>query len=249
MIKYTQLTDQVDIYNYIDEAKAIMDIVKNYDESEWGKWGSFGKMAKLESSIYAGHPENFNSEPLSDNPYNIEITKIYNKIFGSATNDYIQRHGLKADSWRTSTNQLCFYNAKKVKYTNLVMAFHTDFQQEKKDVPGPKHFVTANLYLNDNYEGGEIIFMIDNDENNLVRYKPKAGDLVVFPSGERYRHGVRTVDEGKKYFIRSFWHYISPGSPEWHAEKSKYSEEEWSKMEDLRQRIERNSYMKWIKVD
>lgn len=249
MINHISIGDKIDIYNYKEEADKIMSLIKDYDESEWGKWGSFGKMAKLESTNYQGDPKNFNAEALSKNKYNYEITTIYNKLFGEATNDYIERHEFKADHWLTSGNQVCFYRPKRVRYTNLIMAFHTDFQQEKRNVPGPKHFITANLYLNDDYKGGEIIFMIDEDESSLIRYKPKAGDLIVFPSGERYRHGVRTVDEGKKYFIRSFWHYMYPGSPEWHEEKAKYSEEEWAKMEDLRQRVERNAHMKWMWVD
>lgn len=249
MNNYISIGEKIEVYSFKEEAEKIMSIVQNYDESEWGKWGTFGKMAKLESTQYQGDPSNFNSTALSTNEYNNEITTIYNKIFGEATSDYILRNNFKADQWLTSINQICFYQPKKVRYTNLIMAFHTDFQQEKRHMPGSKHFITANFYLNDNYTGGEVIFMIDEDESNLIRYKPKAGDLIVFPSGERYRHGVRTVDDGKKYFIRSFWHYMYPGSPEWHEEKAKYSEEEWAKKEDLRQRVERNSYMKWMWVD
>jgi hypothetical protein len=243
------LFDQVVVYNFKEEADKIMNIIKDYDESEWGSWGSFGKMARLSSTSYTGNPKFFSSNAKSENPYNHEITTIYNDLFGKVTNDYIERHGLKIEQWSTSENQLCFYKPKRVRYTNLIMAFHTDFKQEQKHQPGLKHILTANFYINDDYEGGHIIFMIDDDENNLIRYKPKAGDLIVFPSGERFRHGVRTVDDGKKYFIRSFWHYQYDGSPEWHEEKAKYSEEEWSKKENLRERIERNSYMKWMWVD
>lgn len=249
MMNFYTLADQVDIYNFKEEADQIMSLIKNYDEEEWGGWGSFGKMVGLETSGYKGHPKDFSSVASSSNIYNREIATIYNDLFGRVTNDYIERHGFEADEWMTSSNQLCFYNPKKVRYTNLIMAFHTDFKQEKREEPGAKHFITANFYLNDNYVGGDVIFMIDDDENNLVRYKPKAGDFVVFPSGEKHRHGVRTVDEGKKYFIRSFWHYMYPGSEEWHKERAKYSEEEWNKKENLRQRIDRNKHMKWMWVD
>jgi len=248
-MQFYNLTDQVDVYNFKEEAKEMMSIIKDYNEETWRPWGSFGKMAQLASTQYQGDPLNFYSKATSDNAYNNKITEIYNKLFEQTTNDYIKRHNITAEQWSTSTNQLCVYYPKKVKYTNLIMAFHTDFKQEQKNQPGLKHLVTANFYLNDDYEGGEIIFMIDDDENNLIRYKPKAGDLVIFPSGERHRHGVRTVDQGKKYFIRSFWHYMFEGSKEWHEEKAKYSEEEWAKKEDLRERLERNSYMKWIRVD
>lgn len=243
------LTDKVVVYNFKEESDRMLEIISNYTEEDWGGWGSFGKMTRLECTPYVGNPLNFESTATSSNPYNNEITAIYNDLFGRVTTDYINRYGLDIEELYTSSNQLCFYKPKRVRYTNLIMPFHTDYKQEQKHQPGLKHYITANLYINDDYKGGEIIFMIDDNTENLIRYKPKAGDLVVFPSGERYRHGVRTVDEGKKYFIRSFWHYKYDGSPEWHEEKAKYSEEEWAKKENLRERIERNSYMKWMWVD
>lgn len=57
----------------------------------------------------------------------------------------------------------------------------------------------ANIYLNDNYEGGELIF------NNL-RYslKPKAGQLILFPSGIEYKHEVSQITDGDRYSVVAF---------------------------------------------
>lgn len=48
------------------------------------------------------------------------------------------------------------------------------------------------LYLNDDYEGGEIYFV-----NFDFEIKAPAGSVLVFPSTEHWTHGVRTVRPGR----------------------------------------------------
>jgi hypothetical protein len=55
------------------------------------------------------------------------------------------------------------------------------------------------FYLNDNYEGGEIEFPSFN-----VKYKPQAGDFIMFPSSYAYRHKVNPVVSGIRYAIASW---------------------------------------------
>lgn len=57
--------------------------------------------------------------------------------------------------------------------------------------------VSAVGYPNDDYEGGELKFPIFN-----LSYKPKAGDLVVFPSAYSYAHSSEPVtNDGVKYAL------------------------------------------------
>lgn len=57
--------------------------------------------------------------------------------------------------------------------------------------------VSAVIYLNDDYEGGELQFpRLDN----LV-YKPKAGDIAVFPSNYIYEHASLPIKSGIKYCV------------------------------------------------
>jgi predicted 2-oxoglutarate/Fe(II)-dependent dioxygenase YbiX len=58
----------------------------------------------------------------------------------------------------------------------------------------------AVIYLNDDYQGGEIYF----PEHN-IDFKPKAGTLVFFPSNNMYVHGVREIKSGIRYTAPSFW--------------------------------------------
>jgi Rps23 Pro-64 3,4-dihydroxylase Tpa1-like proline 4-hydroxylase len=50
--------------------------------------------------------------------------------------------------------------------------------------------------MNDNYIGGEIKFPRFN-----VTHKPKANELLIFPSGYTYNHSVLPVESGTRYAI------------------------------------------------
>ena len=55
---------------------------------------------------------------------------------------------------------------------------------------------TALIYLNDDYEGGEIEFPKQN-----IKFKPEAGSVLIFPTKEPYYHQSHTVKSGFKYFV------------------------------------------------
>jgi predicted 2-oxoglutarate/Fe(II)-dependent dioxygenase YbiX len=56
--------------------------------------------------------------------------------------------------------------------------------------------ISAVVYLNDDYEGGEIEFV----RQGLI-VKPQAGDIVVFPSNFVYEHASLEVFSGTKYSV------------------------------------------------
>jgi hypothetical protein len=57
--------------------------------------------------------------------------------------------------------------------------------------------VSAVIYINDDYEGGDLKFpRLDN----LV-YKPKVGDIAVFPSNYIYEHASLPMKSGTKYCV------------------------------------------------
>lgn len=61
--------------------------------------------------------------------------------------------------------------------------------------------ISAILYLNDDYTGGEIEFV-----NFGIKIKPKAGMLILFPSNYAYRHIAHPVETGTKYAIVTWLH-------------------------------------------
>jgi predicted 2-oxoglutarate/Fe(II)-dependent dioxygenase YbiX len=56
--------------------------------------------------------------------------------------------------------------------------------------------VSAIIYLNNDYEGGEVEFV-----NYGVKIKPEPGMLLLFPSNYAYRHIAHPVTSGTKYAL------------------------------------------------
>lgn len=116
---------------------------------------------------------------------------------------------------------------------DLAMHFHTDAHSKNLNSGGPKHVLTVTMYLNDDYTGGEICY-IDNATGKSYMYKPKVGDVTVFPSGEPFLHGVFPQYGSERYLLRMFLLYDFEGTEEWNRERLKYDKDTWSKMENKR---------------
>jgi hypothetical protein len=61
--------------------------------------------------------------------------------------------------------------------------------------------ISAIVYLNDNYEGGEIEFPL-----HKVKLKPEAGMMILFPSNYAYQHIAHPVTSGTKYALVTWIH-------------------------------------------
>jgi len=59
------------------------------------------------------------------------------------------------------------------------------------------------LYLNDDYEGGEIEFT-----HSKIKFKPKSGSVLFFPSNFLYVHEVYPVTKGPRYALPNWYHNI-----------------------------------------
>lgn len=55
------------------------------------------------------------------------------------------------------------------------------------------------IYLNEDFTGGGLTFV-----NFNYHFRPKPGDLLVFPSDNRYAHQAETVESGIRYVIVSW---------------------------------------------
>ncbi len=66
--------------------------------------------------------------------------------------------------------------------------------------------ISLVIYLNDDYEGGEIVF-----PKQAISIKPRKGLLVAFPSSHHFLHGVNPVVKGDRYAIVNwFSHGMNP---------------------------------------
>lgn len=76
------------------------------------------------------------------------------------------------------------------------MGPHVDWHGD----PMVEPIMSAVLYLNDDYEGGELDF-----PDLGVTIKPKAGSIVIFPSVAPFYHQSLVVKSGFKYMSPAFW--------------------------------------------
>ena len=70
------------------------------------------------------------------------------------------------------------------------------------DVGTIYNHISSVLYLNDNYEGGEIFF-----PQHDITVKPLQGDLICFPGNLNYKHGVKKVDSGFRYTMTAWFRF------------------------------------------
>lgn len=72
----------------------------------------------------------------------------------------------------------------------------TDLKSHVDQDTDPSIRYAAILYINDDYNSGEIFF-----KNRGVALKPKPRDLLFFPGNSEYEHGVKTVSDGPVRYV------------------------------------------------
>lgn len=213
---------------------------------DWSAWYTFGDLAvvQIDRKSFDAFPtrEEWTEIEHSVEKPNVAAAAILNAFY-EATSNYVKNNNIQPVSWNFNSPAVCMYNTNAGASEDIAMHYHTDFQQEKRDEPGFKPYITCTMYLNDDYEGGELAFKIlkESGGSDEIVYKPKAGDIVVFPSDQPYYHGVHLTTKGQKYFVRSFWDYYFDGTEEWHAGLKEHGEEKWLEMERERESSERRS--------
>jgi len=79
----------------------------------------------------------------------------------------------------------------------------------KYDVHTDHSYITPRtlsviINLNDNYEGGDLVFLNQNLKTELKRIKLKKGSIVYFPSNFLYPHKIEPITKGVRYSIVSW---------------------------------------------
>jgi hypothetical protein len=266
----TETLDVVEIYPKIFVYKGLFkDINKTYSllkESEgkedgmfspWSQWSRFGEyinpiFINYNDNLKIEHVQNLKTSTDKQEEHKQVLLEILNN-FLIATKDYIAKNNVKFDEnkiipdikdqngnpikeWEYTGPSIARY---KIDIEDpLAMTYHTDYIREPISTPGHKFAITALTYFNDDYEGGEIDFIANGES---YRYKPEAGDLLVFPSGHPellmsensiYLHGVMPATHNSKYLSRMYWTKYSVGATEWFENEEKFGKEKWQGMQE-----------------
>lgn len=234
-----KLYNKVNVYpNTIKDTEKIISMLKDsefniggkYYFNEWQKWYEIGTM------MNTNMPDDGQKLSLEYNEEHAKEQKNFieqiQNAFYRCTEDYLKEYGVTIPNPTHSGISLCKYNPTK-NPEFFALAYHTDTHEFDAESPGPKFRLTCTVYLNDDYEGGEISFLNEEDAE-VVTWRPRAGDVIVFPSGQPFFHGVHPVLSGNRYIVRLWWYEEFPGSEEWHSNLAKYGEQEWKSMEKQR---------------
>ena len=229
------------IWVFKNALKESLELIKEFrDHDDTNPWFTIGTQVSFDLIN-----EKFNSFPTRDewdsrvmSVMTNEYSQIATSVFYETTKQYVVGNNFNMDNWVFSTPAIAKYR-ESTDDEVYALSFHTDFQEEIRDAAGIKFAITSVFYLNDDYEGGDIVFRVDCDEKvpdgfTEISYKPKAGDIVIFPSTKPYYHGVNTIHNGEKWIIRYYWKHDDPGTEAWIAGRELYGEEVWQKKEEER---------------
>lgn len=226
-------------------------IIQYYnDENQWESWYIFGNIRHMSvGKLAPGYFDKFPSEAewkqevvlINENATENEnlILSTVADTFYQATKIYMEDNYTSSPKFMFDSFSLAFY------HPGQKMSFHTDNQQDRKLIPEYKFHTTALFYLNDDYIGGELTFVILNPEQTeieqVIQYKPVAGDLIVFPSTIPFYHGSMPTQDGKKYLIRAYWKSYQEPDNYWKMGLSKYGEEQWREMKEQEAKLYKNN--------
>jgi hypothetical protein len=117
--------------------------------------------------------------------FNSTLNNMFFENFDKIEKDYQASFGIYT-TWHDSYGILKYGVGQK--FTN-----HID------DHPDYHRRISTVYYINDNYSGGEISFPRFN-----ITFKPKANQMIIFPSTYVYNHSVNPVLEGTRYAVVSW---------------------------------------------
>lgn len=131
----------------------------------------------------------------------------YNKI------DYFTIQTFKEIGMNSEEMLLLIQDVARKTYSQITQDYDGPFETflERKthlakfniDAEMPPHFdesrphdIATLIYLNDDYEGGEIYFPEFD-----IKIKPKPGDMVAFPDNPSFMHGVKKITGSNRYTL------------------------------------------------
>jgi hypothetical protein len=210
--------------------------------NSWVPWHTFGKKTFYN---WKQKPKNLVDEDLI---FLYDFREKLLTVFKSVFKDYIDewsQSGYWPDyitSWELNRPHISRFSSSIIEVLKhdlhpekqLAITFHTDAHKHRVGQPRGQQIITITIYVNDDYEGGEVQFLNEIDEDaKVITYKPKYGDVTAFPSGIPYWHSAAAVTEGnKKLFVRMFAIWDYEGSKEWFEGIEKHGEKEWNKLVD-----------------
>jgi hypothetical protein len=193
--------------NVFDDLQKLMNAVEE-SSPNWEEWTA----CSGEHYIYGTGKTIVSSTGNIDGEINDYIFNTINDAFQKVAKDYAMSMGDNSDPKLFPAFPIKKYMA------GTFMGAHFDQQEGDERLK-----YSLVMYLNDNYEGGEISFTI-KDPNGPIKsgtpaadftnadsetysfaIKPKAGSIIIFPPSPPYHHTAHLVKSGFKYMVPQHW--------------------------------------------
>jgi hypothetical protein len=146
----------------------------------------------------------FNDQKFFPEPEMLSQEDYYYKEMLEATTQMYSSLNLAFEHYSTSIYPFAGPNIKnREESIHLLRYGKTGHLPAHQDQGVSSRVLSSVMYLNDNYEGGEIEFV-----NSGVRIKPEAGSIIFFPSNFLYIHEVYPITEGYRYSMPHWYHNI-----------------------------------------
>jgi Rps23 Pro-64 3,4-dihydroxylase Tpa1-like proline 4-hydroxylase len=183
------------IDNVFDNGQEIIDMLNKFDEeaisnedpSIWEPWQDEGRDPFCYQKRLRGDKElNPNDKYYK---YDSFLNSQINQISDKALESYFQKYPFARA------------NLKGRERPNILKYVHGGHLPAHQDHGVSSRALSVLLYLNDDYEGGEITFQVSN-----VTVKPKAGSVILFPSNFLYVHEISEMKSGVRYSVPAWFH-------------------------------------------
>ena len=201
------------VYYYTEVIENPQELIKELEQiPEWGEWAACSGQHYVygtDKTIIPSSGATFEGAAVNDKAYN-----IINNAFQAVAKDYAEAQG------DFSSPKLFTAMPVKKYMAGTSMGAHYDQQEGDERLK-----YSLVMYLNDDYEGGEISFTI-RDPNGVISgttpepdfslskadsytfaVKPKAGSVIIFPPSPPYHHTAHLVKSGFKYMVPQHWIY------------------------------------------
>ena len=224
-MKSEELFDKVYYYtDVLSDPKKLVDLIESTESDKyssfitpWEEWGAcsgqmyiYGSHKRIKCLSSEDIEKNISEDVIDDCSY------IFNEIFDGMKNvceDYASKIGDDAEIILMTDTAIKKY------MPGTFMGSHFDQQEGDRRLR-----YSMVMYLNDDYEGGEISFNVKdgvltstddaasedfnsplNHDRIMFHVKPKAGSVIIFPSTDPYSHTAHLIKGGSKYMVPSFW--------------------------------------------
>lgn len=199
------------VYYYTDVLENPQELVEELEKiSEWGEWMACSGehyVYGTDKTIIPSFGAVFEGAAVNDKIYN-----IINNAFQAVARDYAEAQG--------NTDDPKLFPAMPIKKYMAGTSMGAHFDQQEGDERLKYSLV---MYLNDDYEGGEISFSIRSPDGIITgatphsdleladrdsytfAVKPKAGSIIIFPPSPPYHHTAHLVKSGSKYMVPQHW--------------------------------------------